>query len=90
MLQLYVGAGHPLIASRLVAGAGAFHRQVAQPGGVDVPGRHRHVRQPGRDEPQVEREFLAQPRGVGHRAGAAGERRGHLRPGPQVRGAGGR
>jgi len=43
----------------------------------------------GRDEPQVEREFLAQPRGVGHRAGAAGERRGHLRPGPQVRGAGG-
>ncbi|VTR78994.1 hypothetical protein CHMI_03785 [Cellulomonas hominis] len=86
VLELGVGAGHPLVLRRPVALEGAAADELAQPGGLGVPRRHRVRRQLRRDQVQVEGGLVTERGGVrdGVRVPAVPVQ--HLRGGVQVRG----
>jgi hypothetical protein len=85
--DLGVRAGHPFFSWRPVAVRGLPRDQLAQPGGLGVPGRDREGRQLGRDHPEVERARPAQLGGALEHPRVAAQQACHLRAGAQVGGA---
>ncbi len=86
--DLRVGAVTRSAAGRAVAGRRLARDQLAQPVCLRVAGRDGEVRQPRRDDVEVERAVGGQLDRPFHHAGVAAQPGGHLRAGAQVAAAG--
>ena len=85
--DLGVRAWHPFGPFGPVPAGSLAGDQLAQPGGLGVPGRDREVGQPGGDHPEVERARPAQLDGALQDTRVPAQPRGHLLAGAQVGGA---